>query len=70
MCRSIKPLRNGRATATDEEMRAAALQFVRKISNYHHPSQANAEAFEAAVEEITAASRRLLTSVTAGKTVK
>ena len=70
MCRSIKPLRLGHITATDEEVRAAALQFVRKISNYRHPSQANAEAFEAAVDEIAVASHRLLASITMAKAVK
>ena len=70
MCRSIKPLRQGHATATDEEVRAAALQFVRKISNYRHPSQANAEAFESAVEEIAVASQRLLASITMARALK
>jgi hypothetical protein len=59
MCRSIKTLR-GTAPATDEEVRAAALQFVRKISGYRAPAPANAEAFDAAVEEIRASSERLL----------
>ncbi len=58
MCRSIKTLRG--TPATDEEIRAAALQFVRKVSGYRHPSRVNAEPFDAAVEEITDASRRLL----------
>lgn len=59
MCRSIKTLR-GTAPATDEEIRAAALQFVRKISGFRAPAPANAEAFDAAVAEITASSERLL----------
>lgn len=59
MCRSIKTLR-GTALATDEEVRAAALQFVRKISGFRAPAPANAEAFDAAVEEIRASSERLL----------
>ena len=63
MCRSIKPLRQGHATATDEEVRAAALQFVRKISNYRHPSQANTEVFLKAVDDISVISRQLLGSL-------
>ncbi|HEV8230288.1 MAG TPA: DUF2277 domain-containing protein [Candidatus Limnocylindria bacterium] len=59
MCRSIKTLR-GTAPATDEEIRAAALQFVRKISGFRSPSPANSEAFDAAVEEIASSSERLL----------
>jgi len=60
MCRSIKTLRRDGDAATDEEIRAAALQFVRKLSGYRTPSRRNAETFDAAVDEITAASRRLL----------
>ena len=60
MCRNIRPLHNFEPPATHEEVEAAALQFVRKISGYTKPSQANAEAFEIAVAEVTAASRRLL----------
>ena len=60
MCRSIKTLRRAGEPATDEEISAAALQFVRKVSGYRLPSRANAQAFDAAVEEISAASRRLL----------
>ena len=63
MCRSIKTLRRPDEPASDEEIRAAALQFVRKVSGYRQPSRANAEAFEAAVGEIAQASRRLLDSV-------
>ena len=59
MCRSIKTLRT-EAVVTDEDTRAAALQYVRKISGYRTPSKANAAVFEAAVDEITAATDRLL----------
>jgi hypothetical protein len=64
MCRSIKTLRNQQPAATEEDIRAAALQFVRKISGYRKPSSANAEVFENAVEEITASSTRLLGNLT------
>jgi hypothetical protein len=60
MCRNIRTLHNFDPPASDEEIRDAALQYVRKISGYTKPSQANAEAFERAVEEVTAASTRLL----------
>ena len=60
MCRSIKTLRRKDDNASDEDVRAAALQFVRKVSGYRLPSRANEVAFNAAVEEISAASRRLL----------
>jgi len=60
MCRSIKTLRSAEEAAGDEEIAAAALQFVRKISGYRKPSRANAPAFDAAVDEIGEASRRLL----------
>ncbi len=64
MCRSIKVLRKpGAPAATAEELSAAALQFVRKISGYRHPSEANQEAFQLAVVEVAAASRRLLDSL-------
>jgi hypothetical protein len=66
MCRSIKTLRRPDEPATDEEIRAAALQFVRKVSGYREPSRRNAEAFVAAVDEVAEASRRLLDHVTAG----
>lgn len=62
MCRSIKTLR-GEIAASDEEIAAAALQFVRKVSGFRQPSRANAEAFEEAVGEIAAASKRLLESL-------
>ena len=63
MCRSINTLRRTEEPATLNEIDAAALQFVRKISGYRAPSRANAEAFNAAVEEVAAASRRLLEQV-------
>ncbi len=63
MCRSIKTLRRPETAATDEEVAAAALQFVRKVSGYRVPSRKNAEAFDGAVAEIAAASRRLLESI-------
>ena len=63
MCRSIKTLRRSDAPAADEDVRAAALQFVRKVSGYRTPSRANEEAFNSAVEEIATASRRLLDSL-------
>lgn len=62
MCRSIKTLR-GDESAGEDEVRAAALQFVRKVSGYRKPSRANEEAFDAAVDEISAASQRLLDSL-------
>jgi hypothetical protein len=64
MCRNIKRLHNIEPPASGDEVRDAALQFVRKISN-QRPSRANAEAFERAVDEIAAASRRLLDSLVA-----
>ncbi len=60
MCRSIKVLRQQTPRATREDISAAALQFVRKVSGFHKPSKANQEAFEAAVREITAVTARLL----------
>jgi hypothetical protein len=63
MCRSIKTLRRADASAGEEEIRAAALQFVRKVSGYRQPSPANAQAFESAVAEIAEASARLLRSL-------
>ncbi|MEK6276235.1 MAG: DUF2277 domain-containing protein [Actinomycetota bacterium] len=60
MCRNIHTLYNFEPPATEEEVRDAALQYVRKISGFTKPSQANAEAFERAVEGVAAASRRLL----------
>ena len=63
MCRSIKTLRRADEPATDEEVAAAALQFVRKVSGYRVPSQRNREAFELAVGEVAEASRRLLDTI-------
>jgi hypothetical protein len=60
MCRSIKTLRGAEPAAGDEETRAAALQFVRKISGYRAPSKANQAAFDEAVQEVAAATTRLL----------
>ena len=60
MCRSIKQLRNAEIPATEEEIRAAALQFVRKVSGYRKPSKANQAAFDQAVEEVTQATQKLL----------
>jgi hypothetical protein len=65
MCRSIITLRRPNEPATDEEVRAAALQYVRKVSGYRSPSRRNQQAFDAAVDEISAASRRLLDAVSA-----
>ena len=64
MCRSIKTLRGLDEPATEEEIRAAALQFVRKVSGYRAPSRRNEEAFNAAVDDVADASRRLLDAVT------
>ena len=63
MCRNIKTLFNFDPPVTEEEIRGASLQFVRKISGFNKPSKANEAAFEAAVEEIAAASKRLLRSL-------
>jgi len=60
MCRSIKTLRNAEIPATDEEIRAAALQFVRKVSGYRKPSKVNEAAFERAVEEVAEVTQKLL----------
>ena len=63
MCRSIHTLHNFEPAATDDEVRAAALQYVRKISGFTKPSQANAEAFERAVDEVAHASMHLLAAL-------
>jgi hypothetical protein len=63
MCRNIKTLFNFDPPATEEEIRASALQFVRKLSGFAAPSQANAAAFNDAVEDVAAAARKLLTSL-------
>jgi len=60
MCRSIKQLRNTEIPATEEEIRAAALQFVRKVSGYRKPSKVNEAAFERAVDEVAEATTKLL----------
>lgn len=64
MCRSIRTLYNFEPPATEEEVRAASLQFVRKLSGFHTPSKANEAAFNRAVEEVTAAAQTLLASLT------
>ena len=64
MCRNIKTLANFDPPATDEEIRASALQFVRKLSGSTRPSQANEAAFNQAVEDVTAAAERLIRSFT------
>jgi hypothetical protein len=63
MCRNIKTLFNFEPPATDDEIRASALQFVRKLSGFNKPSQANEDAFNLAVEEVSAAALKLLTSL-------
>jgi hypothetical protein len=63
MCRNIKTLYNFEPPATQDEVQAASLQYVRKISGFTKPSQANEEAFERAVAEVTEVSRRLLASL-------
>ena len=65
MCRSIKTLRRPEGPATDDEVQAAARQFVRKISGYRMPSQANRAAFERAVADIAVVTRQLLDEITA-----
>jgi hypothetical protein len=62
MCRNIRTLANFEPPATDDEIRASALQFVRKLSGSTHPSRANEAAFTQAVEEVTAAAERLIQS--------
>ncbi len=64
MCRSIKQLRNAEVPATEEEIRAAALQFVRKVSAYRKPSKVNEQAFEQAVDEVAEATQKLIDSLT------
>ena len=64
MCRNIKTLANFEPPATQDEVHASALQFVRKLSGSTKPSRANEEAFNVAVEEVTAAARKLLDSLT------
>ena len=64
MCRNIRTLHNFEPPATRDEVHAAALQYVRKVSGATHPSQANADAFDAAVLEVAAATQRLLDALT------
>ena len=63
MCRNIRPLFNFQPPASDAEIRASALQFVRKVSGFTKPSHANAEAFERAVDEVADAARKLIFSL-------
>ena len=63
MCRNIKPLFNFEPPATDDEVRASALQFVRKVSGYTKPSKMNEEAFNTAVDDVTNAARKLIASL-------
>jgi hypothetical protein len=63
MCRNIKPLYNFEPPVSEDEVRAASLQFVRKVTGFNKPSKANEAAFNAAVDAITAVSRTLLTSL-------
>jgi len=70
MCRSIKTLRNAEVPATADEIRAAALQFVRKVSGYRKPSKVNEAAFERAVEEVAEVTQKLLERLLANKTAQ
>ena len=63
MCRNIRTLFNFNPPATDEEIRAASLQFVRKLSGFNSPSRANEQAFNGAIEEVAAIARRLIDSL-------
>jgi hypothetical protein len=64
MCKNIRTLHNFEPATTDEEVRAAALQYVRKVSGSNKPSQVNAEAFDLALEDVAAATKRLLDGLT------
>jgi hypothetical protein len=64
MCRNIRALHNFEPPATEEEVRDASLQYVRKISGYNKPSKANAEAFERGVDEVAEATARMLAALT------
>ena len=64
MCRNIKPLFNFEPSATEEEIAASALQYVRKVSGFTRPSQVNQAAFDTAVQEISQATQKLLTALT------
>jgi hypothetical protein len=70
MCRNIRTLFNFEPPVTDDEVRAAALQFVRKVSGFTHPSKSNEPAFLRAVDEIEAASRRMLESLSTNAPAK
>ena len=70
MCRSIKTLQNMEHPASEEEIRAAALQFVRKVSGYRKPSKVNEAAFEKAVDEVAEATQKLLGNLLVNKTVQ
>src|SRR3981189_1567739 len=63
MCRNIRTLFNFKPPASDEEIRASSIQFVRKLSGFTHPSKTNVEAFDRAIDEVTAAARRLVDSL-------
>lgn len=67
MCRSIKQLRNAEVPATEEEIRAAALQFVRKVSGFRKPSRVNEAAFDKAVEEVARTTQKLLQNLSVRK---
>jgi hypothetical protein len=68
MCRNIKTLFNFDPPATDEEIRAASLQFVRKLSGFNAPSKANEAAFDLAIDEVSAVAKRLIDSLTTNAT--
>jgi len=70
MCRSIKQLRNTEIPATEEEIRAAALQFVRKVSGYRKPSKANQEVFDKAVEDVAEVIEKMLEKLVVNKTIQ
>lgn len=70
MCRSIKTLRQRDVIASDEEIRAAARQFVRKVTGFRTPSARHQPAFEAAVEDVTTVSKRVLEEIRAGLTAR
>ena len=70
MCRNIRTLFNFEPPATDEEIRASALQFVRKLSGFTHPSRANEDAFNRAVDDVTDVARRLLDSLSTASPAK
>ena len=67
MCRSIKTLRSAEPPATDADIEAAALQFVRKVSGFRQPSRVNQEVFDSAVDEVAEATRRLLENLVVRK---